>query len=99
MGATALRKALEDAKVDPAELKLVLFAGMSRDYLPSWSVATEIMKAIGTEAHCMGLDMTIGCLGRFPHWIWRTGWLAVHGAALRHRRSRALDLYHRLYVD
>ena len=63
MGTTALRRALEDAKVEPAELKLVLFAGMSRDYLPSWSVATEIMKACGTGGHCMGLDMTAGCLG------------------------------------
>ena len=82
MGATALRKALEDAKVDPAELKLVLFAGMSRDYLPSWSVATEIMKAIGTEAHCMGLDMTIGCLGALSALDMAQGWLAVHGGGV-----------------
>ena len=82
MGATALRKALEDANVDPAELKLMLFAGMSRDYLPSWSVATEIMKACGTQAHCMGLDMTIGCLGALSALDMAQGWLATHGGGV-----------------
>jgi 3-oxoacyl-[acyl-carrier-protein] synthase-3 len=82
MGATALRKALEDANVDPAELKLVLFAGMSRDYLPSWSVATEIMQACGTGVHCMGLDMTIGCLGALSALDMAQGWLATHGGGV-----------------
>jgi 3-oxoacyl-[acyl-carrier-protein] synthase-3 len=82
MGTTALRKALADANVDPAELKLVLFAGMSRDYLPSWSVATEIMKACGTEAHCLGLDMTIGCLGALSALDMAQGWLATRGGGV-----------------
>lgn len=82
MGATALRKALEDANVDPCELKLVLFAGMSRDYLPSWSVATEIMQACGTEAHCMGLDLTIGCLGALSALDMAQGWLATRGGGV-----------------
>ena len=77
MGATALRKALQDADVDPAELKLVLFAGMSRDYLPSWSVATEIIKECGAQAHCMGLDMTVGCLGALSALDIAQGWLAT----------------------
>ncbi len=63
MGATALRAALTEAGVAPEELRLVLFAGISRDYLPSFSVATEIMQACGAQGHCLGLDMTIGCLG------------------------------------
>lgn len=82
MGATALRKALEDANVDPSELKLVLFAGMSRDYLPSWSVATEIMKACGVEGHCMGLDMTVGCLGALSALDMAQGWLAARGGGV-----------------
>ncbi|MFK8049785.1 MAG: 3-oxoacyl-ACP synthase III family protein [Halioglobus sp.] len=82
MGVTALRKALEDAGVEPSELKLVLFAGMSRDYLPSWSVATEIMKACGAEAHCFGLDMTIGCLGALSALDMAQGWLATHGGGV-----------------
>jgi 3-oxoacyl-[acyl-carrier-protein] synthase III len=82
MGATALRRALEDANVDPSELKLVLFAGMSRDYLPSWSVATEIMKACATQTHCVGLDMTIGCLGALSALDMAQGWLATHGGGV-----------------
>lgn len=82
MGITALRAALEDAKVDPSELKLVLFAGMSRDYLPSWSVATEIMKELGAPGHCMGLDMTIGCLGALSALDMAQGWLATHGGGV-----------------
>lgn len=82
MGARALRRALENAGVDPAELKLLLFAGMSRDYLPSWSVATEIMEACGAEARCMGLDMTIGCLGGLSALDMAQGWLAAHGGGV-----------------
>ncbi|MFT7526728.1 MAG: 3-oxoacyl-[acyl-carrier-protein] synthase III [Arenicella sp.] len=78
MGVTALRKALEQANVDPAELKLVLFAGMSRDFQPSWSVSTEIMKICGAKAHCVGLDMTIGCLGALSALDMAQGWLATH---------------------
>lgn len=82
MGASALRKALDDSGVDPAELKLVLFAGMSRDYLPSWSVATEIMKECGAQGHCMGLDMTVGCLGALSAMDMAQGWLASHGGGV-----------------
>lgn len=82
MGITALRAALEDANVDSSELKLVLFAGMSRDYLPSWSVATEIMKELGAPGHCMGLDMTIGCLGALSALDMAQGWLATHGGGV-----------------
>ena len=82
MGVTALRKALADANVDPAELKLVIFAGMSRDYQPSWSVATEIMKECGAETHCMGLDMTAGCLGALSALDMAQGWLAIRGGGV-----------------
>lgn len=82
MGAAALRTALEHAGVDPSELKLLLFAGMSRDYLPSWSVATEIMQECGADAHCLGLDMTIGCLGALSALDMAQGWLATHGGGV-----------------
>lgn len=82
MGITAVRKAMDDAKVDPSDLKLVMFAGMSRDYVPSWSVATEIMKELGTDTHCMGLDMTIGCLGALSALDMAQGWLATHGGGV-----------------
>lgn len=82
MGATALRAALADARIDPSELKLVLFSGMSRDYLPSWSAATEIMRDCGTGPRCMGLDMTIGCLGALSALDMAQGWLNTHGGGV-----------------
>ena len=82
MGATALRKALEDANVDPAELKLVIFAGMSRDFLPSWSVAMDIMQTCGAKGTCLGMDMTVGCLGALNALDVAQGWLAVHGGGV-----------------
>lgn len=82
MAATALRRALDDANVEPGELKLVLFAGMSRDYLPSWSVATEVMQACGTSPNCMGLDLTAGCLGALTALDMAQGWLLAHGGGV-----------------
>lgn len=82
MGATALRAALTDANVDPSELKLVLFAGMSRDFLPSWSVAMELMKECGASGTCLGLDLTVGCLGALNALDMAQGWLATHGGGV-----------------
>ena len=82
MGATALKAALVDSGVAPEELRLVLFAGISRDYLPSFSVATEIMKDCGAQGHCLGLDMTIGCLGGLSALDMAQGWLNIHGGGV-----------------
>jgi 3-oxoacyl-[acyl-carrier-protein] synthase III len=82
MGATALKAALVDSGVAPEELRLVLFAGISRDYLPSFSVATEIMKDCGAQGHCLGLDMTIGCLGALSALDTAQGWLNIHGGGV-----------------
>ena len=82
MGVDALRKAMADANVDPSELKLVLFAGMSRDFPPSWSVAMEIMKECGAPGTCLGVDMTVGCLGALNALDLAQGWLTVHGGGV-----------------
>ena len=82
MGATALRAALTEAGVAPEELRLVLFAGISRDYLPSFSVATEIMQACGAQGRCLGLDMTIGCMGALSALDMAQGWLSLHGGGV-----------------
>ena len=82
MGATALEAALSDAAVAAQELKLVLFAGISRDYLPSFSVATEIMRHCGAPGGCLGLDITIGCLGALSALDMAQGWLATHGGGV-----------------
>jgi 3-oxoacyl-[acyl-carrier-protein] synthase III len=79
MGAAALRAALDDAGIGPGELSVVVSAGMSRDYLPSWSLSTEIMKAAGTRKDALGIDLTLGCLGTLAALNVAHGWLAVAG--------------------
>lgn len=82
MGTTALRAALAQAGVSAQELKLVIYAGISRDYLPSYSVATEIMGACGAPGHCLGLDITIGCLGALSALDMAQGWLGTRGGGV-----------------
>lgn len=82
MGLTALQAALADAAVAPEELRLVLFAGISRDYLPSFSVATEIMQNSGAPGHCLGLDIGIGCLGALSALDMAQAWLGLHGGGV-----------------
>jgi 3-oxoacyl-[acyl-carrier-protein] synthase III len=79
MGAAALRAALDDAGVSGADLGVVVSAGMSRDYLPSWSLSTEIMKAAGSPAAALGIDLTLGCLGTLAALNVALGWLTVAG--------------------
>jgi 3-oxoacyl-[acyl-carrier-protein] synthase III len=52
---------------------------VSRDYVPSWSVATEVMRLHGIGDHCVGLDMTIGCLGSLAALELVHGWLRSRG--------------------
>lgn len=82
MGTTALQAALAEAGVAGSELRLVLYAGISRDYLPSYSIATEVMAACGAGERCLGLDMTIGCLGALSALDMAQGWLATHGGGV-----------------
>lgn len=82
MGTIALQAALQDAGVDPKELKLVIFAGMSRDYLPSWSVSSAIMKNCGATGDCSGVDLTVGCMGALTALDLAQGWLALRGGGV-----------------
>jgi 3-oxoacyl-[acyl-carrier-protein] synthase III len=82
MGATALQAALQDAGVDPKELKLLIFAGMSRDYLPSWSVSSELMKSCDASGACAGIDLTVGCMGALTALDLAQGWLALRGGGV-----------------
>jgi 3-oxoacyl-[acyl-carrier-protein] synthase III len=79
MGAAALRAALGDAGISPADLGIVVSAGMSRDYLPSWSLSTEIMRTSGTRLAALGIDLTLGCLGTLAALSVAHGWLTVAG--------------------
>ena len=75
----ALGRALEHGGVAPGEVRLVVFTGASRDYVPSWSVATEVMRLSGLSDGCIGLDLTAGCLATLAALDLAHGWLAAHG--------------------
>lgn len=79
MGAAALKRALAAADIPASRLSLVLAVGVSRDYLPSWSVATEVMRLCGAPAGCLGLDLSIGCLGVVSGLEVARGWLRNNG--------------------
>lgn len=81
LATAALAAALEDARVDIGELRIVISVGVSRDYPPSWSVATEALKRLGAPPTTLGFDMTIGCLGALVALDMLSGWLAVTGGA------------------
>ena len=79
MSTRALALALARSDVAADDLRLVLFTGMSRDYLPSWSVATEVMNECGTSPDCVGIDITIGCLSVLTGLNMALGWLMLAG--------------------
>ncbi len=79
MGAAALRAALADAEIPADALSVVVSAGMSRDYLPSWSLSTEIMKTVGVSSSALGIDLTLGCLGTLAALNVALGWLSLAG--------------------
>src|SRR5437016_4940853 len=47
LASAALAMALQEAKIGADQLSLVVAVGVSRDYLPSWSIATEVMRLHG----------------------------------------------------
>jgi 3-oxoacyl-[acyl-carrier-protein] synthase III len=79
MGAAALKQALERSGVRSEELKLVIYTGASRDYVPSWSVSSDIMNQCGPSDQCIGLDLTAGCLATLAALDLAQNWLPGHG--------------------
>lgn len=63
MGAAALQEALAAAGVEAGDLDYIISTGMTRDYLPSWSLSTEWARLSGASRHCRTLDITSGCAG------------------------------------
>lgn len=82
MGARALADALARASLEPTDLSLVIYAGVSRDYPPSWSAAVAIMHEIGVGTDCIGMDIINGCLGALLGLEMASRWL--RGGAGRH---------------
>ena len=86
LASRALTDALTRAGLEGADLKLVVSAGMSREYLGSWSVAAEVMRMHGLPSSCMPLDLSCGCMGT----LWALP--LVHGWLSRHRGGYAAIL-------
>jgi 3-oxoacyl-[acyl-carrier-protein] synthase III len=79
MNVKALREALRLADIGAADLSLVLSGGISRDYPPSWSIATEAMRLCGATDRCIGIDLTCGCLGGLVGLEFASAWLSSRG--------------------
>lgn len=75
MASRALVLALAEAHTDVGALSLILSVSVSRDYPPSWSVATEVARLAGAPPHVFGFDLTIGCLGILVGLETAAGWL------------------------
>ncbi len=70
----AVTAALAACGAHVRDVGLVIFTGVSRDYLGSWTVALEIIGRVGLE-HAIGYDLSLGC--------------AASTVALEHARLRA----------
>jgi 3-oxoacyl-[acyl-carrier-protein] synthase III len=77
--ARALKAALADAGLPASELRLVVSAGISRDFPPSWSIAAEVMRLTGVPEDGVGFDLTLGCLGTLTALNTVLGWLGPDG--------------------
>lgn len=77
--ATAALRALGAA---PSDLGLVIFAGTSREYLPSWSPAIEVAGRLGAR-RSLGYDLSLGCAAAL---------VAADLAARRTERAAPLSL-------
>ena len=75
MGSAALDRALAAAGCAPEELRLLLSIGLSREYLPNWSVAAEVMRLSKVPHGCLGFDILVGCLGTLTGLEIARGWL------------------------
>lgn len=74
----AVRGALALAQLAAADLRLVVSVGVSRDFPPSWSVSTEVMRELGAPTTCLGVDITLGCVATLVALDMASGWLAGH---------------------
>ncbi len=62
MATRACKNALESANISTDEVGLVIYTGLSRDYLPAWSAAMAVMNNLEIEG-ALGYDLALGCVG------------------------------------
>ena len=60
---SAARKALDNAGIGPDEIGLVVSCGVSRDYAPSWSLASRIAQLLSLANCRLTFDVGAGCAG------------------------------------
>jgi 3-oxoacyl-[acyl-carrier-protein] synthase III len=79
MATAAVTAALEMAGVTPDQVDLLVSTGGAHDYLPPWSVATEIMRKIGAPPTAVGFDLNTGCAGALIGIDLAQSWLTSTG--------------------
>jgi 3-oxoacyl-[acyl-carrier-protein] synthase III len=79
MAASALKSAMVKSRISPSQIRLVLSCGVSRDYLPSWSIANEVMRLLDFPSTSFGFDLMIGCLGTLTALDFAQAWLQANG--------------------
>ena len=63
MGYLATQKALENAGLNPSDLKIVIACAMTWDFpAGAWTIANYSMKMLKTPTDCIGFDMVQGCI-------------------------------------
>lgn len=72
----ATEAALRACGANATDVGLVIFTGVSRDYLGSWSVALEVIGRVGL-VNAIGYDLNLGC--------------AASVVAIEHARTRSRD--------
>jgi 3-oxoacyl-[acyl-carrier-protein] synthase III len=94
MAAAALERALADADMPRDRVRLVLSTGNSRDYGGAWSLSTDVMRRLGFSSTCLGIDLSVGCLGTLCALEIAAGWLGTDDACAiiaAERWSRVID--------
>jgi 3-oxoacyl-[acyl-carrier-protein] synthase III len=56
----AARRALRALGADPSDVGLVIFTGVTRDYVPSYCVSVEVVWRLGMT-RALAYDLTLGC--------------------------------------
>jgi 3-oxoacyl-[acyl-carrier-protein] synthase III len=94
MAAAAVERALANARISTDRVRLVLSTGTSRDYAGNWSLSADIIRRLGFNSGCLGIDLAVGCLGTLCAMDVAAGWLGEDDACVivaAERWSRAID--------
>ena len=95
VASASARKALQNARVDPAEVDLVIHTGVCRDALEP-ATATMIHGELGLSPRCMPFDLSNACLG-FLNGLWVSAHMIEAGSvktALVVSGENAGPIYH-----